>query len=132
MRDAWEAFNGYKEMSEFSDYQIKQADAALKAAYKGNGFLNIFKCYEIMGEIGPHPEYMREILMEDLHLFAHRGSLMVLLEEGRKAARMGMKRYLIRRDLRKKMLWLKECGEVGRLIYAAIAALVTYILLRIL
>lgn len=119
-------------MSEFKDYQIRQADAALRAANKGNGFLDAFKCYEIMKDIGPHPEYMREILMEDLHLFARRGSSMLLREEGRKAARMGMKRYLIRRDLRKKMLWLKECGEVGRLIYAAIAAIVTYILMRIL
>jgi hypothetical protein len=119
-------------MSEFKDYQIRQADAALRAANKGNGFLDAFKCYEIMKDIGPHPEYMREILMEDLHLFARRGSSMLLLEEGRKAARMGLRRYLLRRDLGKKMKWLKECGETGRLLYAVIAAIITYILMKIL
>ena len=87
-------------MSEFKDYQIRQADAALKAADSGNGFLDMFKCYEIMGEIGPHPEYMRAILMDDLHLFSHRSSSMLLLEEGKKAARMGMRRYLRRRDIK--------------------------------
>lgn len=115
-------------MSEFKDYEIRQADAALRKATEGNGFLTMSECFEVMDVIGPAPQYMRMVLMKDLHLFEQVGGTMMINEEGRKAARKGLKRYLMVRDTKRKIEDTTKIGAFAKLIWAVIGAVTSSVI----
>lgn len=129
----------------YSEVQIKQADAALKLLHDAQGFVDGHKLWQTMG--APKAEYMRYQLSEVLHLASRRINSYVITEEGEKAYGMGFKAYMKERERKaEEPVPVKEVREehpwywmnrrellqsvISSTVGAVVGSLVTWLLMR--
>lgn len=76
----------------YTDVQIRQADAALKVLHEKNGFVKEAELWDVMGS--PKQEYMIMVLCEVLPLAIRKINSYAITEEGEKAFALGFKAYV--------------------------------------
>lgn len=83
----------------YTEVQIRQADAALRLMHETKGSVDGHDIYQVMGP--PKAEYMRMVLCDVLHLTVRSNNMYALTEEGEKAYEMGFKSWLEERERKK-------------------------------
>lgn len=129
----------------YTEVQIRQADAALRLMHETKGSVDGHNIYQVMGP--PKAEYMRMVLCDVLHLVTRNGNSYVITEDGEKAYKMGFKDYMEERERKaEEPVPVKEVREehpwywmnrrellqsvISSTVGAVVGSLVTWLLMR--
>lgn len=86
---------------DYSEVQIKQADAALKLLHGKGGFTYGHELWQVMSHAGKDANAMRTKMVKELGLISREGDNYQITEEGEKAYEMGFKAWLEERERKK-------------------------------